>query len=118
MTMQHYHDGSRKFLAQARQELAAGDVPQASEKGWGAAALMVKAICQQRGWDHQKHGALFNAVSRLVNETGDEDLNIGFHIANSLHVNFYEHWDTADRVEQGLNNVERFVDRLEPLLTE
>lgn len=118
MTMQHHHDASRRFLTQARQELVAGDVPQASEKGWGAAALMVKAICQQRGWDHQKHGALFTAVTQLVNETSDEEINDWFHVANSLHVNFYEHWDTAASVNRGLDRVEQSVERLEPLLAE
>ena len=34
--MQKYRQDSRAFLAQARSELAQGDVRQASEKGWGA----------------------------------------------------------------------------------
>ena len=35
MTTQTYQQASQRFLAQAKQELAAGDLPQASEKGWG-----------------------------------------------------------------------------------
>ena len=34
MTTQKYRDDSRLLLAQARTELASGDVRQASEKGW------------------------------------------------------------------------------------
>ena len=34
MTTQQYQQASEHFLAQARQELAVGDLPQASEKGW------------------------------------------------------------------------------------
>ena len=46
MTTQKYRNDSRTLLAQARAELAQGDVRQASEKGWGAAALMLKAIAE------------------------------------------------------------------------
>ena len=49
-----YREQSRVFLAQAHfEELAKGDLQQASEKGWGAASQMVKAIAQERtrnGW--------------------------------------------------------------------
>ena len=44
MTTQAYQQASQRFLDQAKQELAAGDLQQASEKGWGAAAQMLKAI--------------------------------------------------------------------------
>ena len=46
MTTQKYRQDSRTLLAQARSELAIGDVRQASEKGWGAAALMLKAVAR------------------------------------------------------------------------
>ena len=36
MTTQTYQAASRQLLAQARTEPAAGDLRQASEKGWGA----------------------------------------------------------------------------------
>ena len=37
-----YREASRQLLAQARAELDAGDLRQASEKAWGAAAQIVK----------------------------------------------------------------------------
>ena len=117
MTTQTYHVASRKFLAQAREELAAGDVSQASEKGWGAAAQMVTAIAAQRGWEHRKHALLFDAVARLVDEVGDDDIDRLFAVANSLHINFYEDWQNAQSVERHLNDVARLLDKLEPLLT-
>ena len=43
-----YRDSAADLLEQARTELAAGDVRQASEKGWGAAAQSVKAIAEAR----------------------------------------------------------------------
>ena len=57
MTTQTYQQASQRFLAQAKEELAAGDLQQASEKGWGAAAQMLKAIAEQRGWEHVSRAA-------------------------------------------------------------
>ena len=115
MTTQTYRDASRLLLVQGRAELAAGDVRQASEKGWGAAAQMVKAIAEQRGWQHRNHAALFNAVSRLVDETGDDDIGRLFHIASALHVNFYENWDNPRSIARGLDDMERLLQKLQPL---
>ena len=116
MVTETYSEAARHLLAQANAELAQGDVRQASEKGWGAAAQMVKAVAEQRGWEHRRHAALFTAVSSLVDETGDADISRLFAVANSLHINFYENWDTADNVARHLVDVGRFVEKLEPLL--
>ena len=53
-----YTDASRELMAKAREELAQGDLRQASEKGWGAPAQMVKGIAEQRGWDHNGHSLI------------------------------------------------------------
>lgn len=88
---------------------------QASEKGWGAAAQIVKAIAEQRGWQHHGHGRLFAVVDRLRNETGDEEICRLFDVASALHVNFYEDWRSAENVGGGLDDVARLVDKLEPM---
>ena len=116
MTTEKYHEASRKFLAQGREELTRGDLRQASEKGWGAAAQMVKAIAEQRGWRHRSHELLFDAVTILAQEAGDEDVDRLFELASALHINFYEDWYGAGRVERGLRDVESFLNKLEPLL--
>ena len=113
--VQSYLSASQRLLAQGREELTRGDVQQASEKGWGAAAQIVKSVAEQRGWEHRSHAALFNAVSLLVSETGDAEIRRLFHVASALHVNFYEDWDNAENVASGLDDVERFVNKLEPL---
>ena len=59
MTSRTYQVG--QLLRQAREELAAGDVRQASEKGWGACARMVKAIAPRHDWEHQGRRELFQA---------------------------------------------------------
>ena len=65
MTGQHYTPASQRFLAQARRELSAGDLAQASEKGWGATSQILKAIAEQRGWEHNSHRHLHQIASRL-----------------------------------------------------
>ena len=49
---------SREMLAKAEEALAQDDLLQASEKGWGAAAHMVRAIAERRGWAHKGHSEL------------------------------------------------------------
>ena len=46
---------AREFLNKARGYLAAGDLHQASEQGWGAAAHMAKAVAPAQGWPHERH---------------------------------------------------------------
>ena len=115
MVTQTYQTASRHLLAQAHEELAAGDTRQASGKGWAAAAQIVKSVAEQRGWEHRNHAALFDAISRLVTETGDDDIRDLFHIAVSLEANFYENWDNAANVAGSLLDLEQFLDKMEPL---
>ena len=112
MATETYRTASRQLLAQGREELERGDTRQASEKGWGAAAQMVKDVAERRGWEHRSHASLYTAISRLVDETGDDELRRLFAVASSLHVNFYENWDNAQNVSAGLNDVQRFLDKL------
>ena len=117
MVAQTYQAASRQLLAQGRQELADGDVRQASEKGWGAAAQMVKAVAEQRGWQHRNHAALFDVISYLVSETRDHEIRRLFDVANALHTNFYENWNNVANVSSALDDMERFLDKLEPLVS-
>ena len=115
MTTQTYQAASRQMLAQARTELAAGDLRQASEKGWGAAPQIVKAIADRRGWEHKTHRHIWVAVRRLTDENPSMGLTRLFRAANHLHSNFYENIDSASDVAEALDVVERFVGLLEPM---
>ena len=112
MATQRYQQASEHLLAQARGELASGDVRQASERGWGAAAKIVKAVAEGRGWEHGGHRQLHAAVNRLQQKTGDLELTRFFQIANSLHFNFYEDVQEAAAVAQALDDVEHLLDKL------
>ena len=118
MTTQTYQQASQRFLAQAKQELAAGDLQQASEKGWGATAQVLKAIAEQRGWEHNRHRHYHRIISRLRAETGDGDIRRLFNTASALHENFYENDMETDDVADGLDDVEALMDKLIPLLSQ
>ena len=114
-TPQIYRDASRVLLAQAVAGLGAGDTRQASEKGWGATAQMLKSIAEQRGWEHKGHRLIRRTASRLADETGDAEIRRLYRVADSLHINFYEDLDTVADVAAGLDDVGRLLDKLEPL---
>ncbi len=111
-----YREQSQVYLGQAREELAKGDLPQASEKGWGAASQMVKAIAQERGWQHRRHRDLYQIVGKLRLEIVNPKLTSLFSAATALRVNISENWHTAQDVEDHLRRVDRFLSRLEKLL--
>ena len=54
-TIEDYRLQSRESLAKSRTCLANDDLHQASEKGWGAAAWMAKAVATAQGWQYDKH---------------------------------------------------------------
>ena len=106
---------SREFFAKAEEALAQNDLLQASEKGWGASAHMVKAIAEGRGWEHSGHRELYQTVNRLAQEFGDSEIRVLFDSASALHSNFYEDWMPREMIESSLAQVRRFLERLQQL---
>ena len=111
-----YRERSHEYLAKAFAELEAGDLTQASEKGWGAAAQIVKAVADERGMEHRSHNAVFRAAQTLAREGHGEVMEIEFVMAGDLHRNFYEGTLDYDGVALRLGRVESFVARVERLL--
>ncbi len=114
--VQTYRERSREYLAKAFRELEAGDLTQASEKGWGAAAQIVKAVADERGLPHSSHALLLQIAHDLEEESGDESLGEMFDAASRLHSNFYEDRMNRRAIEWRLYRVVRFVERVERLL--
>ncbi len=112
---QQYSDTGHEFLERARTYLAEDDLLQASEKGWGAAAQMVKAAAEARGWRHQSHRDLYVAINWLSNEAGDPKLSNLFAAAGSLDTNSYEDWLPRATVERNLARVGELVEKLDTL---
>ena len=61
-----YRDQAWDFLEKGRKYLAEGDLHQASEKGWGAAAHMAKAVAAARGWEYDSTRTSVRCCIRLV----------------------------------------------------
>ena len=114
--VQKYRDASKALLDLGFSELGQGDTRQASERGWEATVLMLKAVAEQRGWEHQGCRPIRRVASRLADETGDAEIRQLYRVAHSLHTNFYEDLDTAEDVGAGLDDVQRLLDKLALLL--
>ena len=112
-TRASYHvETANEFQAKAHAYLRDGDLLQASEKGWGATARMVKAAAETRGWRHSSHGDLYRAVNRIAEETDDGRIRILFRSASALHQNFHEGYMPEETVADSLKDVEEITDLL------
>ena len=114
MTLSDEHTiTSRELFGKAEEALVQDDLLQASEKGWGAAAHLVKSVAQRRNWRHDGHRELYQVVNRLAQETGDNQIRVLFNSASALHMNFYENWMPKEMVEESLAQVAEFLRKLE-----
>ena len=111
MNVQEHIQTARHFLSESAREFAAGDVLQASEKLWGAAAHAAVAVAQTREWRHSKHRHLKIAVRRLADELGDARLASGFAAAERFHANFYHGFMDEDEIEQDRVKAREFVEK-------
>ena len=89
-TIEDYRLQSREFLERSRRYLTDDDLHQASEKGWGAAAWMAKAVATAQGWQYDKHEHFGEVLYQAGKLTGDDRIRSLRAIANSLHGNFYQ----------------------------
>ena len=104
---------SQESMARAEDYLEQGDLKQASEKSWGAAACALKSIAEQRGWQHQSHSLLFDISGQVAEELGRPDLQDLFAVANTMHQNFYENWMPGEVVEHAVGRVKAYLTELE-----
>ena len=105
---------TQSMIEHAEERLQAGDLVQASEKGWGAVAHYLKAVAKQRGWRNESHRDFFTIKNRLARETNDpERIYSLFDAARMLHQNFYEPISPEEDVMRGIERVKEFIDRLE-----
>ena len=100
-------------MQRAEGYLQQGDLVQASEKSWGAAACALKAIAEERGWHHQSHSLLFDISNQLADELGRTDLRDMFLSAKSMHQNFYEDWEPEEGVEYAVGRVREYLAELQ-----
>lgn len=112
-----YIASAREFLARAQNYLGEGDLYQASEKGWGAAAHIAKAVATARGWEYERHDDFHAIVNRSQSRLRERRLWTWASSANMLHTLFYQRRTEldADAIRLYLADVQSFVDALERL---
>ena len=112
-----YRQQAREFLAQSREYLADGQLHQASEKGWGAAAWMAKAVAVTQGWQYDRHDHFQVVMNNARSMTGNDRLRQLSSVAHNLHRNFYVRrmFLDADVIGLDLGEIEELLEILEPL---
>ena len=109
---------SRWCIAEAENYLRRRRNIQASEKGWGATAQALKAIAEERGWNHGSHTLLVDIVQQIADEQGRRDIVSLFAFGQLLHVNFYDDALATDTISIYLDNVKTLLPELERIRTE
>ena len=115
--VEDYASQAREFLRRSRAYLAAGDLHQASEKGWGAAAHMAKAVAAANGWEYDKHRDFSHVLINAWELTGNDAILPLRAIANELHSNYYRRsrYLNARAIVADIEHVADLLDLLEPL---
>jgi len=103
---------SEKYMKDAEELMKKGDYVQASEKAWGAASQMVKAVAAKNGLELRSHGELHKFVSKISKERGDEEIRRLWRSAIVLHQNFYENWLPEDMVIDSIGDVRKLINKL------
>lgn len=111
-----YSQQADTYMVQANEELARGDLRQASEKAWGAVTQISKAVATQRGWRHGRPGNFDEIIVRVLEETGDDEFGVLFELADQLHVHFYEGHLRDELVNLNVRQMPRFVEKMRVLL--
>ena len=112
-----YAAQAEEFLAKSREYLAQGDLHQASEKGWGAAAHMAKAVAVAQGWTYDTHADFSTVMYGARQLTGNASLIAARSIANELHFNYYKRKRhlNADAIGEDLDVITEMLEVLHPL---
>ena len=112
-----YETQAREFLGMAWDFLAAGNLHQASEKGWGAAAHMTKAVAVEQGWRYINHSDFSSVLNEAWRLTGNPRIRELRSIANELHIIYYKrkrHLD-ADAIGEDIESIAELLTLLAPL---
>lgn len=112
-TAEEYRTASPTLFDRAMVELDAGDLRQASEKLWGAAAQALKSLAERRGWEHGSLRELYRIMTRLSSEFDDPEMaRFHFDAATQLRINASENWLDEEEIRVCSTDVQKLVDML------
>ena len=103
-------------MAEAFGELEKGKLGLAAEKGWEAAAHILKAVAQERGWAHNYRNDLDHVMNNIYYEIRDMEFEFLYDSAVALDFEFHEEAFSVESMEHCLRRVEKFIDQAEGLL--
>ena len=112
--IENHKEVSDRILQDARCELERGDLPQASEKGWGAVAHYLKSVAKSRNWRGESYRDLIHVGGDLAFETDDpSQARLLFAVVMDMRANIYEDWLTDIEIEEGIEDAADLISRLE-----
>ena len=114
-TAEEYRTAAHQLYDQALVELEAGELSQASEKFWGAAAQVLKSFAEKHNLEHDSHSHAYMVIREAVRESRNPDVGEWFKHAEALHGNFYENWMIESEVRSSAEDVRKLIDRLEEI---
>ena len=100
---------AEQLLADARREIADGDLMQGSEKLWGATNQALKAYCASHRLSHSKYRHRRNAAFQLADDLNNPFVRATFGVAESCHANFYNDWMEQEHLDGYLPDIEALV---------
>ena len=109
---------AQNFLERSKSYLAQGDLHQSSERGWGAASHIVKAVAAANGWEYERHDDFDSVVSNARQRYRQPSLRQYGNSAHSLHRNYYKRslLLSAGTIQEDIEDMERMVNILQPFL--
>ena len=112
-----YAAQAREFLTESRQYLSDGKLHQASEKGWGAAAHMTKAVAVAQGWEYTNHADFSSILYEARRLTGNPRIHELRGVPNELHINYYKRKRhlNAEAISEDIEAVAELLALLTPL---
>jgi len=108
---------AEKYLAEAEELYAKGDLAQAGEKYWGAVTALLSATAERRGMPHYTHRDFWDIVEVLVEESGNPEFSTLFRLAEGLHANFYHGFMRRESFEKHREGVLRLIYMLKEVAT-
>ena len=102
----------------SRQYLVDNDIHQASEKGWGAAAHVAKAVAAANGWVYEHHDQFDSVIRNAGQRFHQPSLRQYGYAAQALHRNYYQHPSllNAIAIHQDIDDVESMFNILKPFI--
>lgn len=115
-TVDYHIAQSWHFLELVDDEVERGEMEEASNKVWGAAAHAIKAVAERRGWPHGSHRDLEEVVMRLVDDEGGPAILYTYYaLANWFHSRFYGGPPDPSIIQHGKEQIADLIRLLESL---